>query len=329
MLRSTVVVGCIPVLMTGLLDRLAVIDEASLRRRVPMSVAIRTVQAVLESGFDPERDPIRTVVDVEHGQLLCMPSDLGRYVGQKLASVAPGNPARGIERIQGVYLLLDGETLTPVAILDGTELTSIRTPAVSAAAVDLLASPDARSLVVFGTGPQGIRHVEAMRAIRPIERVRFIGRDRARAEAAVRAVGAPGLDVATGSVVDVREADLVVCATTARTPVFEASLVAEHAVVVAVGSHEPDARELDPALLARSLVVVETPEVALREAGDVVLAIADGALDPERLVPLADIVTRRVTADSDRPRVLKTCGMGWEDLAVATAALADHGAEAA
>jgi ornithine cyclodeaminase len=182
---------------------------------------------------------------------------------------------------------------------------------------------------VFGTGPQGVRHVEAMRAIRPIERVRFIGRDQTRAEAAVRAVTAPGLDAAVGSAADVRGADLVVCATTARTPLFDASLVADHAVVVAVGSHEPDVRELDSALLARSQVVVETPEVALREAGDVVLAIADGVYDPGRLVPLADLVTRRVAPELDRPRVLKTSGMGWEDLAVAMAALADPGAETA
>jgi len=282
--------------MTGLLDRLVVIDATELRRRVPMRVAIRAVQAVLESGFDPARDPIRTIVDVEHGELLLMPSDLGRYVGQKLATVAPGNPARGLERIQGVYLLLDGETLTPMAILDGTELTSIRTPAVSAAGVDLLAPADARSLVVFGTGPQGIRH------------------------------GA-GLDAAVGSVDDVRDADLVVCATTARSPLFEADLVADHAVVVAVGSHEPDARELDAALIARSQVVVETPEVALREAGDVVLAIEEGAFDPGSLVSLAEVVTRRAPVDVGRPRVLKTSGMGWEDLAVATAVL-DHGTAA-
>jgi len=327
MLRSTSSDWCIPVAMTGLLDRLVVIDATELRRRVPMRVAIRAVQAVLESGFDPARDPIRTIVDVEHGQLLLMPSDLGRYVGQKLATVAPGNPARGLERIQGVYLLLDGETLTPMAILDGTELTSIRTPAVSAAGVDLLAPADARSLVVFGTGPQGIRHVEAMRAIRPIERVRFVGRDRARADDAVRAIEAPGLDAAVGSVDDVRDADLVVCATTARSPLFEADLVADHAVVVAVGSHEPDARELDAALIARSQVVVETPEVALREAGDVVLAIEEGAFDPGSLVSLAEVVTRRAPVDVGRPRVLKTSGMGWEDLAVATAVL-DHGTAA-
>ncbi|MGX5696108.1 ornithine cyclodeaminase family protein [Agromyces soli] len=305
--------------MTGVLDRLTVIDEQALRRLVPMTAAVRALQQVVRDGFDPGTDPVRSIVDVTHGQLLLMPSDLGRYTGQKLATVAPGNPEKGLERIQGVYLVLDGETLSPVAILDGTELTSLRTPAVSAAVLDLLAEPDASSLVVFGTGPQGVRHVEAMRAIRPVERVRFVGRDRARADAAVAAVAAPGLDVAVGTVDDVRHADLVVCATTARTPLFDARLVADRAAVVAVGSHEPDARELPGDLLARAQLVVETPEVALREAGDVVLAIAEGGCSPERLVPLADVLTGRVSPDFDRPRVLKTSGMGWEDLAVAVA----------
>jgi ornithine cyclodeaminase/alanine dehydrogenase-like protein (mu-crystallin family) len=317
--------------MTGVLDRLTVIDEQALRRLVPMTTAVRAVQQVIRGGFDPAADPLRGIVDVTNGQVLLMPSDLGRYVGQKLATVAPGNPARGLERIQGVYLVLDGETLTPIAILDGTELTSLRTPAVSAAVLDVLAVPDASSLVVFGTGPQGIRHVEAMRAIRPVERVRFVGRDRDRAEAAVAAVTAPGLDVAVGTADDVRHADLVVCATTARAPLFDAGLVPDRAAVVAVGSHEPDARELPGALVARAQLVVETPAVALREAGDVVLAVAAGDCDPERLVPLAEVLTGRVSPELDRPRVLKTSGMGWEDLAVAVAVVeaAADGAAAA
>jgi ornithine cyclodeaminase len=307
--------------MTGALDRLTVLDARAVRRLVPMPAAISAVQRVVRDGFDPGTDPRRSIVDVEHGQLLLMPSDLGRYTGQKLATVAPGNPARGLERIQGVYLVLDGETLSPVALLDGTELTSLRTPAVSAAVLDVLAVPDARSLVVFGTGPQGIRHVEAMRAIRPVERVRFVGRDVARAEAAVAAVADPGLDVAVGTPDDVRDADLVVCATTAREPLFDATLIDDRAAVVAVGSHEPDARELPGALVARAQLVVETADVALREAGDIVLAIAAGQCSPERLVPLAELLTGRVAPDPDRPRVLKTSGMGWEDLAVAVAAL--------
>lgn len=308
--------------MPGIFESLRIIDRAELAERVRMPAAIRAVQATLRAGFDPETDPPRSIVDVRHGQLLLMPADLGRYAGQKLGMVAPGNPARGLERIQAIYVVLDAETLAPLALLDGTELTSIRTPAVSAAVLDVTAAPDASSLVVFGTGPQGVRHVEAMRAIRPIERVRFVGRNPARAQHAVDLVGDPALDVAVGTAADVADADIVVCATSAREPLFDDGLVADHAALVALGSHEVDARELPGALLGRSQVIVESDRVARAEAGDVVLAIAEGHLDAASLVPMARIVDGTVAVASDRPRILKTCGMGWQDLAVAQVAVA-------
>lgn len=308
--------------MPGVFESLRIIDRAELAERVSMAAAIRALQATLRGGFDPETDPPRSIVDVRHGQLLLMPADLGAYAGQKLGMVAPGNPARGLERIQAIYVVLDAETLAPLALLDGTELTSIRTPAVSAAVLDETAAPDASSLVVFGTGPQGVRHVEAMRAIRPIERVRFVGRDAARAQHAVDLVAGPGLDVAVGTAAEVADADIVVCATTAREPLFADELVPAHATVVAIGSHEADARELPGALLGRSQVIVESARVARTEAGDVVLAIAEGHLDAASLVPMARIVDGTVAAASDRPRILKTCGMGWQDLAVAQVAVA-------
>ena len=308
--------------MSGVFESLRIIDRAELAERVSMVAAIRAVQTALRDGFDPETDPPRSIVDVRHGQLLLMPADLGAYAGQKLGMVAPGNPARGLERIQAIYLVLDAETLAPLALFDGTELTSIRTPAVSAAVLDVTATPDASSLVVFGTGPQGVRHVEAMREIRPIERVRFIGRDAAKAQHAVDLVAGPGLDVAVGTPADVAGADLVVCATSAREPLFDDALVADHAALVALGSHEESARELPGALLARSQVIVESDRVARTEAGDIILAIAEGHLSASSLVPMGRIVDGSVAAASDRPRILKTCGMGWQDLAVAQVAVA-------
>ena len=113
----------------------------------------------------------------------------------------------------------------------------------------------------------------------------------------------------------------MVCATSAREPLFDAALIADRAVVIAVGSHEPDARELPAGLLARGTVVVEDPGAALREAGDVVLAIADGALTAEDLAPMRDVVTGAVRPDPARPLVVKTTGMSWEDLVVAEAVL--------
>ena len=305
--------------MTGPLSSLRILDAEQLAARVTMRDAIRALQATLRDGFDPDDDPRRTILDVRHGQLLLMPAELDGYVGQKLATVTPSNPGRGLERIQALYVVLDSETLTPIALLDGTELTSLRTPAVSAAVLDVAAASDASTLVVFGTGPQGIRHVEAMRAIRPIERVRFVGRDANRTRRAVEAAAeaTPGVDIAAGTTEDVADADIIVCATSAAQPLFPHELVPDRAALVALGSHEPDQRELPGELLGRSQVIVETRRVALTEAGDVVMAVDEGRLTAEELVPMAGIVDGSVPVAHDRPRVLKTCGMGWQDLAVA------------
>ena len=112
---------------------------------------------------------------------------------------------------------------------------------------------------------------------------------------------------------------MVVCATTARHPLFDGTLVADDACVVAVGSHEPDARELDAGLMARAQVVVEDRAVALREAGDVIMAVDETLLDPFSLVPLRDILRGELAVDRERPRVFKSSGMSWEDLVVAAA----------
>ncbi len=304
-------------------DALEFIDAAAVDERVSMLAAIRALQRLLRAGFDPDDDPARSIVDVPHGQLLLMPAAIDGLAGQKLATVAPGNPAHGRERIQALYVVLDGVTLAPIAILDGTALTSLRTPAVSASVVDVTAGAAASSLVVFGTGPQAMRHVEAMAAIRPLRRVRLIGRDPHRAEVAVAAARAllPGADVAAGAPDEVAMADIVVCATTASTPLFDTDLIPDHTALVAVGSHEPDRRELPGALLGRAQVIVETERIARTEAGDIVMAVAEGHLAPDAVVPMARIVDGSTAVATDRPRVLKTCGMGWQDLAVARLAL--------
>ncbi|MFA4840886.1 MAG: ornithine cyclodeaminase family protein [Agrococcus sp.] len=306
------------ILLMGLFDDLILLDAEQVRAGISMRDAIEAVQASLRGGFDPDDDPARAIVDVRGGQLLLMPADLGRFAGQKLGMVAPGNPARGLERIQAVYVLLDAETLSPVALLDGTELTSIRTPAVSAAAVDAVARPDAARLVVLGSGPQAVRHVEAMAAVRPIRDAVLVGRDRDRTARAVDAASGFGVAVRAGAPADVEGADLIVCATTAREPLFDDRLVSDTATVVAIGSHEADARELPGPLLGRSQVVVETRRVATTEAGDVIMAIAEGHVDPADLVTLRQVIVGEVAAASDRPRIIKTCGMGWQDLAVAS-----------
>ncbi|MEU3721431.1 ornithine cyclodeaminase family protein [Streptomyces sp. NPDC031705] len=279
----------------------------------------------LRAGLDPEACPQRTGVAVPGGELLLMPAATAAYAGVKIAGVAPGNPARGLPRITGSYLLLDGPTLRPLALLDGAALTALRTPAVSALALRYLA-PAGRPLrvLLFGSGPQAYGHLEAALAVREAAAVVVVAR---RAEGARKlAAHARTLGVAartgTGSAEEVAGADLILCCTTAREPLFDGRQVAPGAVVVAVGSHEPDARETDTALVRRAAVYVESRAAALREAGDLLVPEAEGAIGPGHIsATLADLVAGRHPRPvrPSRPQLFKSVGMAWEDLAVAVA----------
>ncbi len=271
------------------------LDAAEVAARLSVVDAADALEAALAGGLDPEADPPRSALAVGGGELLVMTSAVARHAAVKLVTVG-GEP-----RIQGVCVVFDAATLAPVALVDGIALTNLRTPAVSALAVRRLAAADARRLVVFGRGPQAVAHAAAIRAVRPIESVELLGRD----------AGAVG-DLVAG-------ADIICCATTARAPLFDGSLVADHATVVAIGSHEPSARETDDALAARATVVVESRASALREAGDVVGAIASGALREDALVTLADLIRGAAAIDPTRPRLFKSTGMAWEDAVVASA----------
>jgi ornithine cyclodeaminase/alanine dehydrogenase-like protein (mu-crystallin family) len=291
------------------------LDEQTIFRLVTWPDAVAAIERVLLDGLDPAAGPQRSIVDVSHGQLLLMPGTTQTGVGVKLATVAPDNPDRGLPRIQAVYVLYDPVTLTVTALMDGTALTTLRTPAVSAVAVDHLAVPSARRLVVFGSGPQAWGHVQAIRAVRPVEEVVVVARQRPGAERLAGRITDSGLAAVIGGAGDVATADVVVCATTARTPLFDGELLPAHACVVAVGSHEPEARELDDTVLRRAgRVVVEHVAVAMREAGDVIQAVASGAVTEDGLIGLRDLV--RLTPDGTGG-VFKSVGMGWQDLAVA------------
>jgi ornithine cyclodeaminase/alanine dehydrogenase-like protein (mu-crystallin family) len=254
--------------------------------------AVDALEAALAGGLDPEAAPPRVSVPVGDAELLVMPAAVGGHAAVKLVTVGPREP-----RVQGVCVLFDASTLAPVSLVDGIALTNLRTAAVSALAVRRLAAPDARRVLVLGRGPQGQAHADAMRAIRPIEHVDIVGRDGPRDEL-------------------VAAADIICCCTTAREPLFDGALVADHACVVAIGSHEPAAREVDETLVRRATVVVESRTAALREAGDVVAA----GLGPDQLVTLSELV-RGVAVASGRPRLFKSVGMAWEDTVVASLCL--------
>ncbi|SDM18377.1 ornithine cyclodeaminase family protein [Allokutzneria albata] len=299
------------------MSRLSMLDEAALRARLPMGTAIEAIHLALRSGLDPSADPARTVLPADHGQILLMPSLTPAHAGVKLVTVTPDNPERGLPRVQGVYLLLDALTLTPQLLLDGAALTAIRTPAVSAAAADLIAVNEASRLVVFGTGPQAWGHVEALRVVRPISDVTVVGRDGHRVADLVARCVAAGLRATSGTSDAVADADLVACCTTSRTPLFDGGKLAPHATVLAIGSHEADAREVDTATVARCEVVVEDVATALREAGDVIIPVDEGALRPGALIPLTALARGERRLDPSTPKLFKSVGMAWQDLAVA------------
>ncbi|MFC6082162.1 ornithine cyclodeaminase family protein [Sphaerisporangium aureirubrum] len=302
------------------------IEAGEIARLLPPGDAVDVVEAVLRGGLDPAAGVARASVPLPAGELLLMPAWSASHAGVKLAAVAPGNAALGLPRINAVYVLYDGVTLRPVAFLDGTALTALRTPAVSVAAVRASLGERPLRVVVFGAGPQGAGHIAALGAVAELSRVDVVVRS---PEAVHRGAlptsgGVPPSVLRAGSAgvaEALRGADVVVCATTARTPLFDSASLSGRVVVMAVGSHEPDAREVDAALCWRATVVVEDVTTALRECGDVVLAIAEGALTPDRLVPMRAVVTGSATV-GDGPVLFKGSGMAWQDLAIAEAVLA-------
>lgn len=257
----------------------------------------------------------RTAFPCRSGELLLMPAETSQYVGVKVISLNHDAPA-GVPRAQGMYTLFDARTLSPVAQLDAVALTAVRTAAVSALAVDLVAPRGPARLVVFGTGPQAVAHARAIAAMREITETVVIGRRPEAVESTRVELAGAGQRVRGGGLEDLSAAGIVACCTAAPTPLFDSAVLPSNAVVVAIGSHHPDRRELDSALIRDSFVVVESRDNALREAGDIIMA----ADEPGDLIDatLADLV-QGATADAGRV-VFKSVGEAWEDLVLAARA---------
>jgi len=286
-------------------------------RRVSFGDAVTAYHRDLRAGVDPAKDLPKHIDNLRNGQVLQMPTQSEEFLGVKVVTVAPGNPDKGLERIQGHYLLFDTPTLTPLAIMDGVALTTLRTPAVSAAAADLLAPQQCDHLVIFGYGPQAWGHVEALRTIRDISRITLVARNRDRAQVLADQVTESGIPTRVGSPEDVVNAQLIVTATTAREPVFDGSLAPVDSCVIAVGSHELEAHELDTGLIERSQVIVEDRGHVQIEGGDIMIPVTEGAITLDHVSTIRELVTGAVTVDYSRTRVFKSSGMPWEDLVIA------------
>ena len=296
---------------------------------------VKAIEAALLNGLDPAADLPRSILPIDKGELLVMPSSSTDGSGIKVLTIAPNNANLSTPRIQGIHLLFDKEKLSVSSILDGAALTTYRTPAISIAAIRpaLELSEHPLSIVVFGSGPQAISHIQTLAQVAQpqieISSVAFIARDVEKARARIPNVATLGLNsdcslkilgVDSDEVAELlASADVVIAATTSRIPLFDSTLLKNSVIVIAVGSHEPEVREIDAHLVGRAQVVVETRASALREAGDVIMAINEGKLHTDALIEMADVVCGRVTLDRSRPIFFKSSGMSWEDLVIARA----------
>ncbi|MFN2544708.1 MAG: ornithine cyclodeaminase family protein [Actinomycetota bacterium] len=299
------------------------IDPEELRAALPMEAAIDALESTFREGRIPHAPP-RTVVDLDHGELLVMPAVGEAGAGVKLVTVAPGNPARGLPLIHAAYVLFDAGSLEPSAMIDGGALTALRTAAVSGVATRHLARDGAERLVLFGAGVQATAHLESMRAVRPIREVVVVGRSPERAAALVDAARAGGLQARSGGPDAVAGADIVCACTTSATPLFDGGRLPPGAHVNAVGSYQPHTRELDDETIRRARIVVETRDAAMSEAGDLLIPLGAGVISASAIAAdLAELVGgARVRRDAEDVTVFKSVGVAFEDLVVAGAAVA-------
>lgn len=217
--------------------------------------------------------------------------------GLKTVAVFPANSARGLDPHQGTVTLYDGETGQVAAVMNASPITAIRTAAASALATRALARDDARVLAIVGTGHQGRAHERVLPAVLPFDEV---------------------LMAAKGEVEDaVRQADVVVTATSSEEPVIRREWLKEGAHINAVGSCFPNVRELDSETVAASTFFTDRRESAENEAGDYVLALAEGAIGPEHIVAeLGDVLVGAHPGRTSREEVtvFESLGLAVEDL---------------
>jgi len=268
--------------------------------------------------------PVRSnhAVTPQGDRLLLMPAWDGAGLGVKIVTVFPHNRERGLPSVAALYVLMDGTTGHPRALIDGEALTLRRTGAASALASHYLSRRDARRLLVVGTGALAPYLAAAHCAVRPITDVMVWGRNRDHAARTATLLAAPGrtISVADDLPRALAVADIVTCATTAREPIVCGADVRPGTHVDLVGAFTPEMRESDDALIARADLFVDTFAGALKEAGDLVQPLAAGIVARTQvLAELADLVTGRHPGrrNADAVSVFKSVGTALEDLCAA------------
>ena len=267
--------------------------------------------------------PLRSRIETEKGITLLMPGYLRetQEMALKAVSVFEGNPALGLPTVTAVVLVFDPATGVPVALMDGTSLTAIRTGAAGGLAADLLARPDAKRVVLFGAGVQGRSQLKAVMTVRKIEEIAIID---IREEAARKLADevqtwpdAPEVQVLPPVDEAVRHADVIITATTSKSPLFNGEALKPGTHITAIGAFTPEMQEVDQATVDRARVVVDSREACLAEAGDLIKTRA--CIDAE----IGEIVNGQAPPrqNSEEITLFKTVGLAVQDAAAAAALL--------
>lgn len=307
---------------------LLLLNQSDVERLLPMAECIEVMSDALRTLTEGDaRLPLRTIVRLPDGRSAfgSMPAYLGRpaAVGIKVITVFPGNEGTRYDSHQGAVLLFEVEHGRLVAIMDASAITAIRTAAVTGVATRALARENAATLAILGAGVQAATHLEAMRLVRPIERVRVWSRTAERAHQFARhASERLAMDVrAVASAEEaVRDADVVCTVTSAREPVLRGDWLAPGTHVNAVGASLPTARELDAEAVRRARLFVDRRESALNEAGEFLIAKAEGAIGDDHIVgEIGELLLGRIAGrrSPDEITLFKSLGLAVEDVAAA------------
>ena len=305
------------------------LTEAEIRSVLSMPELIEAMEAVLiEYSAGRTQQPLRTVLEVGGQKAFfgVMPAFVPAIsaLGTKLVTVYGSNAAIGLHTHLATIVMLDPSTGEPLAFLDGRYITEARTAAVSAVSTRHLAKPDAATLAIIGSGVQARSHLEAIRCVRPLREIR-VWSPNAEHRAKLAREMRDHVKPATLSAVSTAEAalsgaDIIVLATSSRIAVVRNEWLSDGAHICAVGACRPDQREMDGNLVGRARLFVDSRAGALAEAGDIVLAIAEGHITPSHIVgELGEVAAGRVGARRDDREVtlFKSLGMAVEDVGAA------------
>ena len=299
-------------------------DTGTTRRALAFDRLIPALRrAFAADAHVPPRHVHAVEAGADRGTVLIMPawSEAG-YLGIKTINIFPGNGARGLPGLHATYVLYDAHTGVPLAMMDGNEITALRTAAASALGASFLARQDARRLLVLGTGRVARLLPAAHAQVRAIDEVRVWNHRPAGAEALAAQWRAEGWNAraVTDLEAAVREAHIVSCATLATSPLVNGEWLAPGSHLDLIGSFTPQMREADPACFAGARTFVDTDE-ALTKAGDLLDAIAAGTLAPDAVqATLSDLCRGRHggRGSTAERTVFKAVGSALEDLAAAT-----------